>query len=158
MMDAACIVTVITTCHCPYCIQVYRGHLTCADGQLIEVAVKVRHPGVARLLQMDFMLMKLGASFIDALPLRALRNLRVTESVAQFSTTMTAQADLRVEAAHLERLLNNFASVSNEVRFTGNLSDFHCHVRVEHSGTMIFGKGKYVMLWAGKTDTTRQYH
>lgn len=46
---------------------------------------------------------------------RALKGLSLKESVSQFSSTMTAQADLRVECAHLRRFYNNFASVSQSV-------------------------------------------
>ena len=45
----------------------------------------------------------------------ALKGLSLKESVSQFSSTMTAQADLRVECAHLRRFYNNFASVSQSV-------------------------------------------
>lgn len=46
---------------------------------------------------------------------RALKGLSLKESVSQFSSTMTAQADLRVECAHLRRFYTNFASVSQSV-------------------------------------------
>lgn len=36
------------------------------------------------------------------------QGLSLEQSVSQFSHTMTAQADLRVEAAHLRRFLHNF--------------------------------------------------
>lgn len=35
--------------------------------------------------------------------------------MSQFSNTMTAQADLRVEAAHLRRFLHNFRSLSASI-------------------------------------------
>ena len=38
----------------------------------------------------------------------AVQGLSLEQSVSQFSHTMTAQADLRVEAAHLRRFLHNF--------------------------------------------------
>lgn len=37
-----------------------------------------------------------------------MQGLSLEQSVSQFSNTMTAQADLRVEAAHLRRFLHNF--------------------------------------------------
>lgn len=78
------------------------------------VAVKVRHPSVARLIDMDFRLMEMLASVIDCIP--GLRWLHVKDSVSQFSHTMAAQAHLNVEAHHLEVLNHNFGSW-NHVQF-----------------------------------------
>ena len=91
-------------------LQVYKATVRCSDGSEREVAVKVGHPGVAKLLQMDFSIMKALAEWVEGLRLPFLRSLPLKESVAQFSATMGAQADLRVEAAHLERFYNAFAS------------------------------------------------
>lgn len=73
-------------------------------GQLI--AVKVRHPNVARLIDMDFRLMGVLADVIDHFP--GLSWLKIKESVEQFSHTMAAQAHLNVEGHHLEVLNHNF--------------------------------------------------
>jgi aarF domain-containing kinase len=81
--------------------QVHRAVL---NGKLL--AVKIRHPKVARLIDMDFRLMTTAARLFDYLP--GLRWLRVSESVEQFSSTMAAQAHLHVEAYHLEVLNYNF--------------------------------------------------
>ncbi len=70
------------------------------------VAVKVRHPNVSRLIDMDFRLMSFIADIADRIP--SLSWLRVRESVEQFSHTMAAQAHLNVEAHHLEVLNYNF--------------------------------------------------
>ncbi len=70
------------------------------------VAVKVRHPNVSRMIDMDFRLMSIVASLADRIP--ALSWLRIRESVEQFSHTMAAQAHLNVEAHHLEVLNYNF--------------------------------------------------
>jgi ABC1 atypical kinase-like domain len=70
------------------------------------VAVKVRHPNVARLIDMDFRLMKLAATLADCIP--AISWLHVRDSVEQFSHTMAAQAHLNVEGHHLELLNHNF--------------------------------------------------
>ena len=70
------------------------------------VAVKVRHPNVARLIDMDFRLMKLAATLADCIP--AISWLYVRDSVEQFSHTMAAQAHLNVEGHHLELLNHNF--------------------------------------------------
>lgn len=72
----------------------------------IQVAVKVRHPNVSRLIDMDFRLMAMVANIADKFP--ALSWLRIKDSVEQFSHTMAAQAHLNVEAHHLEVLNHNF--------------------------------------------------
>ena len=81
--------------------QVHKAEL---DGKLL--AVKVRHPNVARLIDMDFRLMSLAARMFDYVP--GLKWLRIRDSVEQFSSTMAAQAHLHVEAYHLEILNYNF--------------------------------------------------
>lgn len=45
-----------------------------------------------------------------------LRGLKLRETLSQFSHTMTAQTDLRVEAAHLARFAAEFAHVRSQVR------------------------------------------
>jgi predicted unusual protein kinase regulating ubiquinone biosynthesis (AarF/ABC1/UbiB family) len=81
-------------------------HKAVLDGK--SMAVKIRHPNVAALIDMDFRLMKAAAILLDAIP--ALSWLRIRESVEQFSHTMAAQAYLHVEAHHLEVLNYNFRS------------------------------------------------
>ncbi len=78
-----------------------------------DVVVKVRHPGVARHIRLDFQLLTAAARAVARLP--ALQGLSVQESVSQFSHTMTAQTDLRVEAVHALRFANNFASTRGAV-------------------------------------------
>ena len=46
---------------------------------------------------------------------RSLRGLSLKSSLEQFSATMTAQTDLRVESAHLRRFFRNFAAVRSAV-------------------------------------------
>lgn len=91
-------------------MQVYKATVRCTDGTTRTAAVKVGHPGVARLLHMDFTIMKGLAGWLESLQLPFLRSLPLKETVSQFSASMGAQADLRVEAAHLERFHNAFAS------------------------------------------------
>ncbi len=80
--------------------QVHRATLRGApEGSL--VAVKVRHPGVARRIKQDFTLMQGLAGLAEWLP--ALQGMGLRQTMSQFSASMTAQADLRVEAAHLKR-------------------------------------------------------
>jgi ABC1 atypical kinase-like domain len=87
--------------------QVHRAVLKTQDAHVgTVVAVKVRHPNVARLIDMDFRLMKMAATFADCIP--ALSWLHVRDSVEQFSHTMAAQAHLNVEGHHLEVLNHNF--------------------------------------------------
>lgn len=81
--------------------QVHRAVL---EGKLI--AVKIRHPNVARLIEMDFRIMAALARIFDYIP--ALSWLHIRESVEQFSHTMSAQSYLNVEAHHLEVLNHNF--------------------------------------------------
>lgn len=77
-----------------------------------QVVVKVCHPRVAEHIRQDFKLMAVLSAAFSKLPL--LRGLPLRESVAQFSQTMTAQADLRVEAVHALRFHNNFAGEQAE--------------------------------------------
>ena len=101
--------------------QVHRAVLKLRDpprtgaltGELLPVAVKVRHPNVARRIATDFRLLKPLAA--AASRVKGLRGFSLQQSLAQFSATMTAQADLRVEAAHLRRMGANFAPVRDSV-------------------------------------------
>ena len=78
------------------------------------IVAKVRHPNVAKLIDMDFRLMRMAAVVADCLP--SLSWLHVRETVDQFSHTMAAQAHLNVEGHHLEVLNYNFRSW-NHVKF-----------------------------------------
>ena len=77
-----------------------------ADLSARTVAVKVRHPGVARQIFLDFQILKRAARLLRGVP--ALRGLNLEETLGQFSHTMTSQTDLRVEARHLRRFGRNF--------------------------------------------------
>ena len=90
--------------------QIHKARLK--NGEL--VAVKVRHPRVEQLIDLDFRLMAFMARVSDCIP--GLRWLNIKESVSQFSHTMAAQAHLQVEAHHLEVLNHNFNRWSH-VRF-----------------------------------------
>jgi aarF domain-containing kinase len=70
-----------------------------------EVAIKVRHPHVAR-THVDFQIMAWLARVASRLP--ALRNLRFEDSVQMFGVPLHQQLDLQLEAAHLERFRHNF--------------------------------------------------
>jgi predicted unusual protein kinase regulating ubiquinone biosynthesis (AarF/ABC1/UbiB family) len=86
--------------------QVHRATLRRPDGSVRPVAVKVRHPSVSSLLALDFRLLALLADALGRVP--ALKGLSLRQSVAQFTATMTAQCDLRVEAVHAVRFARNF--------------------------------------------------
>lgn len=92
--------------------QVHRATLL-LEGKEVPVAVKVRHPGVAARIWTDFQLLGPLAGLTAHVP--SLRGLQLKESVSQFRHTMTAQADLRVEAAHLQRFHANFARLAASV-------------------------------------------
>ncbi|GKY91355.1 hypothetical protein MPSEU_000107700 [Mayamaea pseudoterrestris] len=84
--------------------QVHRAVLS---GEL--VALKIRHPKVEQLMELDFRLMGMAARVVDYLlvKLTGVEN-QIRESVKQFSHTMAAQSYLHVEAHHLEVLNDNF--------------------------------------------------
>ncbi|CAD7700723.1 unnamed protein product [Ostreobium quekettii] len=86
--------------------QVYRATIAMEDNT-VPVVVKVRHPNVSLRIKQDFQILKSLASTVSCIP--GLGSLPIKETVSQFSNTMTAQADLRVEAAHLIRFGSNFA-------------------------------------------------
>ncbi|GMI21178.1 hypothetical protein TrCOL_g1894 [Triparma columacea] len=70
-----------------------------------EVAIKVRHPMVAELIDRDFRIMRKLGSIIDTL---SGGWLSVRSSIEQFSHTMAEQARLDVEGYHLDLLNYNF--------------------------------------------------
>ncbi|GFH25969.1 ABC1 domain-containing protein, partial [Haematococcus lacustris] len=67
---------------------------------------QVRHPGVAKVMQRDFVLMQRAVKLASALP--GLAALRLEESVRQFGGPLQEQLDLGLEAAHLTRFRANF--------------------------------------------------
>ncbi|KAF6247246.1 ABC1-domain-containing protein [Scenedesmus sp. NREL 46B-D3] len=84
------------------------------DDEVVEVVVKVSHPNVQQHICMDFRLLAGLSAAAARVP--ALRGLSLRESVAQFSHTMTAQTDLRVEGVHALRFSNNFSGVASSVQ------------------------------------------
>ena len=92
--------------------QVHRAIL---NGEL--VALKIRHPRVQQLMELDFRLMGVAARIFDWLSVKITgAESQIQESVKQFSHTMAAQSYLQVEAHHLEVLNDNFKSWP-QVRF-----------------------------------------
>lgn len=90
--------------------QVHKAYLKFQyPGQMIrpiEVAVKVRHPGVGESIRRDFVIINAVAKVSTLIP--ALKWLRLDESVRQFAVFMLSQVDLAREAAHLNRFIYNF--------------------------------------------------
>jgi hypothetical protein len=80
-------------------------HRATIGGKL--VAIKIRHPNVERLMDLDFALMNLAAQMLDCC-VPAVRWLHIRETIAQFGEGLSGQADLSVEANHLELLNHNF--------------------------------------------------
>ncbi len=88
--------------------QVHRAVVRSGEGKMrngTEVAIKVRHPMVAELIDRDFRIMRKLAAVVDLL---SGGWLSVKSSIDQFSHTMAEQARLDVEAYHLDLLNWNF--------------------------------------------------
>lgn len=104
--------------------QIHRARLSpqaaasCGVAPGTLVAVKVRHPGVERLMAQDFILMDRAARLAGYLP--GLKSLRLDESVRQFGGPLQEQLDLSVEAQHLSKFARNFRSWRN-VKFPVSL-------------------------------------
>ena len=69
-------------------MQVHRAVMQ-LKGKRRQVVVKVRHPGVAKSITVDFRLLKPVAAAASRIP--SLKGLSLKESLAQFSANMTAQ-------------------------------------------------------------------
>ncbi|KAL8167839.1 hypothetical protein V2J09_009338 [Rumex salicifolius] len=74
--------------------------------KLVDVAVKVRHPGVGESIRRDFVIINAVAKISTLIP--TLKWLRLDESVQQFAVFMMSQVDLSREAANLSRFIYNF--------------------------------------------------
>lgn len=68
----------------------------------ITVAVKVRHPNVEEIINLDFKIMTQLAHCLDIFP--SLRSLRLGESMSQFSSSIAAQTSLLQEGEHLQKV------------------------------------------------------
>ena len=76
--------------------QVHRAVMQ-VRGEPRKVVVKVRHPGVAASIALDFRLLKPVAAAASRVP--SLKGLSLKESLAQFSANMTAQVGLGAHSA-----------------------------------------------------------
>ncbi|KAL9273125.1 putative serine/threonine-protein kinase abkC [Drosera capensis] len=72
----------------------------------IQVAVRVRHPGVGKSIRRDFVIINSVEKISTYIP--TLKWSRLDESVQQFAVFMMSQVDLSREAAHLNRFIDNF--------------------------------------------------
>jgi predicted unusual protein kinase regulating ubiquinone biosynthesis (AarF/ABC1/UbiB family) len=72
----------------------------------IQVAIKMIHPHVEKLIKVDMELFNVVANFLDMFP--SLELLSLGESCREFSKSMKQQLDLRVEANHLIHFTKNF--------------------------------------------------
>ena len=72
------------------------------DTKWITVAVKVRHPNVEEIINLDFKIMAQLAHCLDVFP--SLRSLRLGESMSQFSSSIAAQTSLFQEGKHLQKV------------------------------------------------------
>lgn len=104
------------------CAQVYHGWV---DDQ--EVAVKVVHPDLPRLLQLDIMVISAAVRFINWL-LPSTQWLNLQTAVEEFNTLLTGQLDLREEAKNLNKFRENFKN-SKDIIFPEPLAGF-CKRRV----------------------------
>ena len=80
-----------------------------------DVAVKVRHPGVAEQIQLDFVIMKALARWVETIP--AFHWLNLSESLLQFSATIASQTNLAAEGIHLAIFNRNFAQQKSRIGF-----------------------------------------
>lgn len=84
--------------------QVYRARLR--DGH--EVVVKVRRPGIRRVVEADMRLMQRAAQLIEA-RFPELRQFQPCGMVRQFRASLARELDLAAECRHAERIAANFA-------------------------------------------------
>jgi len=94
------------------CAQVYRGWLLQEDK---EVAVKVVHPGLAKQLEMDLLVMSTAASWLTWF-VPSLEWLSLERAIREFRELMVGQVDMRKEASNLVRFRENFSG-STQVSF-----------------------------------------
>ncbi len=92
------------------------------DGR--AVAVKVRRPGIDRVIEADLAILKLLADLFDRY-FPEYRRLKAPEVVEEFAQTIRGELNLRAEAAHAGRFAENFMAVDG-VRVPEVLWDYTC--------------------------------
>ncbi|BBN20613.1 hypothetical protein Mp_Vg00960 [Marchantia polymorpha subsp. ruderalis] len=85
--------------------------LTNARRYTTPIPQEVRHPGISRIIQRDFVIIKWLAKISAVTP--GLQHLQLDKTVQQFASFMTKQVDLTLEAAHLLRFIYNFRKSHN---------------------------------------------
>lgn len=80
-----------------------------------EVAIKVLHPRVRRLIRRDIAIMSVFANILNAFP--GMEWISLPEEVQVFGDMMNQQLDLRVESSNLEKFIANFRNRGNSVTF-----------------------------------------
>jgi predicted unusual protein kinase regulating ubiquinone biosynthesis (AarF/ABC1/UbiB family) len=85
--------------------QVFRGTLK-TQGKTQKVAVKLIHPQVESIIKVDMELLGYLADILDKNP--TLEILSIGDTCRQFAEMMREQLDLRVEASHLKKFIQNF--------------------------------------------------
>jgi aarF domain-containing kinase len=107
---------------------VYRGVLSSPDGKKQDVAVKLIHPHVKKLIAVDMDIMRFFARFLELIP--SIEYLSMGDIVEEFAKVlpprlplpvhclistqnMARQNDLRLEAKHLMKFRRNFSESPN---------------------------------------------
>jgi aarF domain-containing kinase len=86
--------------------QVYKGQLLNDDGSHQKVAVKLIHPHVRKVIDVDMYILRKMADFVEIFP--SLEYLSLRDIVEEFAVNMDRQNDLRLEAKHLLKFAHNF--------------------------------------------------
>jgi aarF domain-containing kinase len=89
--------------------QVYKAKLKNSQQ---KVAIKVLHPHVRDILEMDFVLLNFMGRFLHSLPI-GLQYLGIPQEIKTFERMMMLQTDLLVEGANLGVFQRNFTSNQN---------------------------------------------
>jgi predicted unusual protein kinase regulating ubiquinone biosynthesis (AarF/ABC1/UbiB family) len=93
--------------------QVHHGYITTPDGAVrTEVAIKVLHPGIHSLVNLDLTLLYFVARGITMIPYAELQWLSVPEMLVQFTEFMSSHLDLISEAHNMSRFRKNFEEKS----------------------------------------------
>ncbi len=88
--------------------QVYRATLKLADGEVVDVAVKVRRRGIQDMVERDLDLLHMLARMVEkAIP--EARIYRPTGLAKEFDIAIRAELDFTTEADNATRFANNFA-------------------------------------------------
>lgn len=96
---------------------VYRA--TLRSGQ--EVAVKIRRPGIPRVVDTDLRLMRWSAGLMVRLP--ALRSVPMVEVIDELGEAITQQLDFRHEAAHNRQFRSHFVDTP-QIRLPALVEDY----------------------------------